>query len=196
MSQFNSLIDRIFGAIFARPTLPKGEANPATPAGISPATPQDIPNLEQALSPHFSLAELSASNMGTRHGLDNTPGSAEIANLKRLSATLEQVRAQLYNAPLQISSGYRSPRVNALVGGAANSAHLQGLAADFIAPGYGRPRAIAKAIAASGIAFEQLIFEGTWVHLAIAAPGRVSRGEVLTATFSNGKAIYRKGITA
>ena len=194
MSQFTSLIARIFGAIFARPTLPKGEANTATPAG--PATPPAIPNLEQALSQHFSLAELSASNMGTRHGLDNTPGSAEIANLKRLSATLEQVRAQLYNAPLQISSGYRSPRVNALVGGAANSAHLQGLAADFIAPGYGRPSAIAKAINASGIAFDQLIFEGSWVHLAIAPLGQGSRGEVLTATFSNGKAIYSKGITA
>ena len=37
--------------------------------------------------------------------------------------------------------------VNALIGGSLSSAHMRGLAADFIAPKYGRPKAIAEAVA-------------------------------------------------
>lgn len=152
-------------------------------------------NLEVRLSSHFTLAELTVSQAAVRAGLRNVPVGTQLDNLQRLALTLEQVRALLFNAPILVSSGYRSPAVNNLVGGSYRSAHMQGLAADFIAPKYGRPKAIAEAIRDSAIQFDQLIFEGTWVHLGIAAPAQVPRRQVLTAQFRGGMPPqYLKGI--
>nr|WP_314607322.1 D-Ala-D-Ala carboxypeptidase family metallohydrolase [uncultured Janthinobacterium sp.] len=142
------------------------------------------------LSPHFSLAELVASQVATRKGIDNTPAAAVVANLTRLAALLEQVRA-LVGAPIAISSGYRSPALNKAVGGAANSAHVLGLAADISTPKLA-PKALALLIRQSGIAFDQLIYEGTWVHIALAT-GALRR-QVLTAKFAGGGVSYVAGI--
>jgi zinc D-Ala-D-Ala carboxypeptidase len=142
------------------------------------------------LSPHFSLAELVASQVATRKGIDNTPAPAIVANLTRLAALLEQVRA-LVGAPIAISSGYRSPALNKAVGGAANSAHVLGLAAD-ISTAKLAPKALALLIRQSDIAFDQLIYEGMWVHIALSAGA--PRHQVLTAKFAGGGVSYVAGI--
>lgn len=197
MSSFLTLLSRLFANLFqgfGKPPAP-ASSTPTSPEAGTASNPQAIPNLEQALSPHFRLSELLVTNSGARAGLDNTPSAAVIANLKRLTDALELVRSYLFNTAIIISSGYRSPAVNALIGGATNSAHMQGLAVDFTAPGYGRPSAIVKAIAGSGILFDQLIFEGTWVHLGLAPQGQAPRMQVLTAVFQAGRATtYVKGI--
>jgi zinc D-Ala-D-Ala carboxypeptidase len=130
------------------------------------------------LSPHFSLAQLIQSDTAEKTGIDNTPASPEIVeNLRRLAAGLEDVCA-LLGAPLEISSGYRCAALNEAVGGSNASQHLQGLAADFVCPGFGPPLAVARAIQQSEIDFDQCILEfGRWVHLSFSpAP----RGRVLT----------------
>ena len=142
------------------------------------------------LSPHFSLAELVASQVATRKGIDNTPAPAIVANLTRLAALLEQVRA-LVGTPITISSGYRSPALNRAVGGAASSAHVLGLAAD-IGTNKLAPKALALLIRQSDIAFDQLIYEGTWVHIALSAGA--PRRQVLTAKFAGGGVSYVAGI--
>lgn len=142
------------------------------------------------LSEHFTLEELTASDVALRKGIDNTPPQDVIANLTELAQSLEEVRA-LLGVPIYINSAYRSPKVNAAVGGASTSAHMTGQAADFVAPAFGSPQNIAKAIQASEIAFDQLIYEGTWVHLGIRGD---MRRQVLTANFSGGKATYTSGI--
>ncbi|VVE59449.1 peptidase M15 [Pandoraea iniqua] len=146
------------------------------------------------LTLHFTLDELTHSQTADRRGIDNTPSDEIVTNLIRVAQTLERVRVLLGSRPVSISSGYRSPDLNRAVGGARNSAHLYGLAADFICPGYGTPLQICKAIAASGIDFDQLIYEGTWVHLGLAKAGEKSRQQVLTAKFANGTASYREGL--
>jgi len=152
-------------------------------------------HLEHRFSPNFSLAELTVSQAAERAGLRNLPVGTALDNLGRLALFLEQVRGLLFNAPILVSSGYRSPAVNGLVGGSLQSAHMKGLAADFIAPKYGRPKAICEAIRDSSLQFDQLIFEGTWVHVAIPAAGQIPRREVLTARFRPGQATqYLKGI--
>lgn len=129
------------------------------------------------LSPHFTLDELTFSQTASREGLDNTPDSRVIANLKRLSQTLEQVRS-LAGCPVLISSGYRCPALNRRVGGAPDSAHTHGLAADLTATRFG-PKALAKLLVDSDLVFDQLILEyDRWVHLAVAEQG--ARRQTLT----------------
>ena len=142
------------------------------------------------LSPHFSLAEMVASQVATRKGIDNTPAPAIVANLTRLAALLEQVRA-LVGAPIAISSGYRSPALNKAVGGVAHSVHVLGLAAD-ISTAKLAPKALALLIRQSDIAFDQLIYEGTWVHIGLST-GALRR-QVLTAKFAGGGVSYVAGI--
>ncbi|MFN3522239.1 MAG: D-Ala-D-Ala carboxypeptidase family metallohydrolase [Phenylobacterium sp.] len=117
------------------------------------------------LSPHFSLEELTASQTAARKGIDNTPPPAVIEALRKTAAQLEAVRELLGGRVITVSSGYRSPRLNRAVGGTRASAHLKGRAVDFNCYGFGSPLAVCRAIASSEIPFDQLIEEGTWVHL-------------------------------
>lgn len=125
------------------------------------------------LSPHFALSEFTTSHTASSLGLDNTPPAAAIDNLRRTAQLLEEIRLVL-KAPILVTSGYRSEQLNAMVGGAGASAHLDGRAADFICPGYGQPLAVCQAIAAErSLIFDQLIFEyGAWTHVAWSAAPR------------------------
>ena len=143
------------------------------------------------LSNNFTLEELTFSQTAVRKGLDNTPNDEQIANLTELAQSLERVQ-QLLGSPLHIDSAFRSPKVNSAIGGASTSAHLEGYAGDFTCPGFGTPKEVCEALKDSGIPFDQLIFENSWVHLSVAPR---MRGEVLTASFSNGKASYTTGLT-
>lgn len=128
------------------------------------------------LSPHFTLAEMTTSETAARRGIDNDPPPEAIERLKHTALGLEAVRIRLA-APIIVSSGYRSPQLNAAIGGAMNSDHTRGDAADFISPGFGSPSTIVSALKDSGIAFDQLIEEfGRWVHISF---GPRMRGQVL-----------------
>lgn len=139
---------------------------------------------------HFSFDELIASQEAVRRCIDNVPPADVIENLLATSKKLEVVREKL-NFPILISSGYRSPKLNAVIGGAADSAHMDGFAVDFICPRFGSPVDICARIMASGIKFDQLIQEGTWVHISFAP---AMRQQVLTAKFTPGGAVYSQGI--
>ena len=132
------------------------------------------------LTTHFTLEELTASQIAARCNYVNTPGPSALANLKFLAAILECVRYE-FGAPVLVSSGYRSPAVNLAVKGAVDSAHLSGRAADFTIPAWGRPIDVALKISASSIIFDQLIHEfGSWVHLGVAVKGAAPRMQLLT----------------
>lgn len=140
------------------------------------------------LSDHFSLAELTVT---AQRGLDNTPTALVIENLRLLAATLERARALLGNKPITITSGYRSPEVNRAIGGSSHSAHMAGLAADFICPGFGSPLAVARRLDSAGLNYDQLIYEGLWTHLSV-DPRK--RREALTAYFAKTGTTYKNGI--
>ena len=142
------------------------------------------------LTEHFTLEEFVNSQIATRRRLDNTPSPQVIENLKRVAEVLEQVR-ELVKRPIIISSGYRSPSLNVAVGGAAKSAHVNGLAADINAVGLSA-HDLAQMIAASPILFDQLIFEGTWVHVGLSE--KVPRRQVSTAHFGSSGTTYVAGI--
>ena len=171
-------------------------AVPPTPSAVAApldrADPYDP--ADPALTEHFRLSEFITSATATRAGLGNTPQPWQRANLQRLAQWLEVLRLNL-GCPIVVLSGYRSPAVNKRVGGAPTSAHLRGLAVDFTAPGFGTPRQVCQRIVALGLPFDQLIYEGTWVHLGLADPGAALRQQVLTATFAKGLPTqYRVGL--
>ena len=138
------------------------------------------PDLSPSLSPHFTLAQLTHSDTALEHSITNTPAPAHLENLRRLATALEEIR-QMLRHPLVISSAYRCPELNRLVGGVPASRHALGLAADFICPAFGTPLEIARAIAASPIHFDQIIHEyGRWVHFGLAPAGDAERRQLLT----------------
>lgn len=151
--------------------------------------------VDERLGTFFWLSEFLRSDTATRRGIANVPDQAALLNLRTVLAPgMERVR-NLLAVPVQITSGYRSPAVNAAVGGAKSSQHVQGLAADFIAPDFGTPRSIARYLMthAPDLRFDQLIFEGTWVHISFSADK--PRGEVLTAHFAPGGGVsYARGV--
>ncbi len=141
------------------------------------------------LSPHFSLNEFTDSATAKERGIDNTPTSNALTNLKSLAWVLEQVR-EVLGHPITITSGYRSAELNAAVGGQKFSVHQDGLAADILCPEYGTPLEVCKAIERSGILFDQVISEHGgqggregqihWCHFAVGYRGIGGRRECLT----------------
>jgi hypothetical protein len=137
----------------------------------------------EQLSPHFTLQEFVYSQTASRMGLDNTPTPEAHEHLYELAEVMEMVRTLCGSQPVQITSGYRSPAVNTATGGSSTSAHMSGLAADFVIYGFGTPYEICLKLQGYlvPLTIDQLIWEyGDWVHLAIAVPGVEPKCECLT----------------
>ena len=77
------------------------------------------------LSNHFSLSEFCQLSKYP----DNIPTMQAVANMAYGCLMLLEPARQLVG-PIIVNSGFRNSRVNALVGGVANSQHLLGQAVD------------------------------------------------------------------
>ena len=142
------------------------------------------------LSQHFTFEEAVLSQTATRKGIDNTPSPEIEANMIEAASRLEEVR-DLLDAPILVSSWFRCMKLNSAIGGSSTSAHVQGWAIDFTAPQFGTPQDVCLKIQASGITFDQLIFEGTWTHISFDPKLRM---QVMTAHFVGGRTTYTQGI--
>ena len=141
------------------------------------------------LTPHFSLEELTKTE---HRNIDNTPPLAIVEKLRSITAPgMELVRAALGNRVISVNSGYRCPELNAAVGGAAHSAHPEGLAVDFSCYGFGRPIDVCRALVASTVKFDQIIEEGTWVHISFDPR---MRNQVLTKVPGSSPTRYAAGL--
>ena len=108
---------------------------------------------------HFTFQELTVTNTG----LPNIPNDEQRANLTLLvDNTLDPAR-ELIDAPITVDSGFRSPEVNAKVGGAKNSQHLTGQAADIVCFDNEKLFNLIK----DNFPFDQLINEYNfkWIHV-------------------------------
>jgi uncharacterized protein YcbK (DUF882 family) len=138
------------------------------------------------LTKNFSLAEFVA----TQHrNIDNTLPSQLMPQAMATAAMLERIRAALSaiagrDVQILISSGYRCPALNSAVGSNATSDHPKAMAVDWIAPSFGTPYAICKAIAPQidALGVGQIIHEfGRWVHVSSRTPSRPNN-RIITIT--------------
>ena len=82
------------------------------------------------MATYFTLSELLRSDTAAARSIDNAPSHDVIRRLNALmDECLDPVR-ELWGKPIGVNSGYRSPALNAAVGGAAASQHMKGEAAE------------------------------------------------------------------
>ena len=121
------------------------------------------------LSPHFTLEELTHSEVAARNGWDNSPKQGEIANLQRLAYLLEKVKEAVGGKPVMINSGFRSKQVNDSVGSKDSSQHRIGCAADIRVPGM-TPKQVVDACITASVLFDQIILEfDAWTHISVSS---------------------------
>lgn len=114
---------------------------------------------------NFKMSELIYSETAIKNNINNMPDINSLDNMLNLIYYCLQPARELLNAPMTITSGFRNPLVNRLVGGVNSSQHLYGQAADFIIKGM-TPNQIISIIKTSKIEFDQLINEyDKWVHI-------------------------------
>jgi len=119
------------------------------------------------LTEHFSLEELTFSEIAERNGWDNTPNDHELENLKRLAEFLEEVKQTLGGKPIIVSSGFRSKQTNDGVGSRDSSQHRIGAAVDFRVPEL-TPDQVVRVVIASNLPYDQVIREfDRWTHISI-----------------------------
>jgi hypothetical protein len=140
------------------------------------------------LSKNFSLQELTSTNTL----LPNVPTEAEIARLQALVTSVLQPLRNLYGHQICVNSGFRSVAVNHAIGGAANSQHCTGEAADIDTS----DNALLFRLIREHLPFDQLIWEGgddhepDWVHVSFREAH--NRKQVLRMKMVGGKKRYEK----
>jgi zinc D-Ala-D-Ala carboxypeptidase len=102
---------------------------------------------------YFSFTEM-ISTVSTAQE-NNLPDWDDINRLLDLCRWILDPVREMYGKPIVVSSGFRSPFLNRLVGGVSTSRHLQGLAADLRCDD---PKALFDLIAESDLPFDQLIY--------------------------------------
>ena len=151
------------------------------------------------LSKNFALSEMVKSATAERLGVDNSPSDIHLVNLTHLAIRiLQPVRDEF--GVITINSGYRSPALNAKVGGSKTSQHCNGQAADF--ESFSTPNPVLAKWIANNLEFDQLILEfydginpnSGWVHCSYNLMG--NRKKILTALKTGGKVVYKNGFVS
>ena len=152
------------------------------------------------LTTNFTLSELTKSETALRKGLNNEPTQDVISALQSLAFHVLQPVRDHYGKAIKINSGYRSPEVNASVGGSKTSDHCKGMAADIEIDGIANAE-LAKYIK-DALQFTQIILEfytpgiadSGWVHVSY-DPANL-KCQALTAVKQDGKTVYLPGLVA
>jgi uncharacterized protein YcbK (DUF882 family) len=147
-------------------------------------------------SKYFTLEEMTASATAKRKGINNTPSESIKINLQRLVKNVLDPLREEWGAPIIVTSGYRSVRLNAAVGGARSSQHVYGQAAD-IRTVSDRPEDTKKLrdlLIKLNLPYDQVIdeFGCDWIHVSHKESG--NRGQLLSAKRVKGKTVYTAGI--
>lgn len=152
------------------------------------------------LTANFSLEEMIKSEAALRLNIPNKPSATVVKNLTVLAEQVLQPIRNHFKTGVKVNSGYRSPAVNEAIGGAENSDHMRGMAADIEIPGI--PNAEVAGWVRDNLKFTQTILEfytpgvpdSGWVH--VSYDPKNLKCECLTATRIRGRVVYKPGLIA
>lgn len=118
---------------------------------------------------HFSFQEFERSETAYRHGIDNTAPEGARRNIAVLVDRVLDPLREAWGKPLTVTSGYRCPELNKIVGGAKTSHHLRGMAADISTGNRVENRRLFQLVLDLKLPFTQLIDEKNfaWVHISL-----------------------------
>jgi len=124
------------------------------------------------LSKYFTIEEFVISQTATRLGINNTPSEQAIKNMEALCLKILDPLREAIGKPIIISSGYRSPELNKAIGGAPNSQHCLGEAADILIPQL-YPCEVFTKIIELDLPYDQVIDEfKQWTHVSYTSSPR------------------------
>jgi zinc D-Ala-D-Ala carboxypeptidase len=145
------------------------------------------------ITEHFSMKELTHSQTAIKNGIPNIPKDPQVvANLTTLCEKVLEPLREGMGCPIKISSGYRSPELNKLIGGAKASQHNVGEAVDI---DLDDKNADLFAYIVNNLDFDQIIWEfgndknPDWVHVSYKSAG--NRKQLLKAISLGGKTSYQ-----
>ena len=142
---------------------------------------------------YFSIGELSRSNVADLKGIPNHPNTYQKMNMEKLIVNVLDPIRTLYGKPIYVNSGFRTATLNEAIGGARNSQHMEGKAADITAGNPKENRKLWELILflnqEGDIDFDQLINEKpvfneglgdcpSWIHISYNEDN--NRGQILT----------------
>lgn len=104
---------------------------------------------------YFTLPELLVTNSD----IVNSPSFDVVWNLSQLCEHVLDLIRVAFKHPIHVNSGFRSTKVNEAIGGAKNSQHCLGMAADITAGDKANNKLLFDCIIKTGIIFDQLIDE-------------------------------------
>lgn len=143
------------------------------------------------ISEHITYAEATASNKAKQLGISNTPNERELKAMKLLAEAVFEPLRKWYGKPIQVTSFFRSAKINKAIGGSATSQHSLGQAIDIDTVSDNRKL---FDYIKDNLPFDQLIWEygndsaPDWIHVSYTETR--NRKQILRATRKNGKTVY------
>lgn len=146
-----------------------------------------IPNISE----HITYKEATASSKAKQLGISNTPNEKELRAMKLLADKVFEPLRKWYGKPIQVTSFFRSAKINKAIGGSATSQHSFGQAVDIDTVSDNKKL---FDYIKDNLPFDQLIWENGddnvpgWIHVSYTETH--NRKQVLRAVRRGGKTIY------
>jgi hypothetical protein len=143
------------------------------------------------ISEHITYTEATVSNKAKQLGISNTPNERELKAMKLLAEAVFEPLRKWYGKPIQVTSFFRSAKINKAIGGSATSQHSLGQAIDIDTVSDNRKL---FDYIKDNLPFDQLIWEygndsaPDWIHVSYSEV--CNRKQVLRAVRKNSKTVY------
>lgn len=152
--------------------------------------------MDNKISKNITYKEAVYSQTAKRIGIENKPNDEQMANMFSIAEMIFQPLRSWVGGPIKITSFFRSPELNRVIGGSKSSQHCKGQAMD-LDDVYGhKTNAEMFMYIRENLNFDQLIWEfGTdenpsWIHVSY-VDAQENRNRCLKAYKKNGKTKYK-----